>query len=320
MQLGIEDGHRLPAPFADATWTARGERRAIVPLKRLETVWFNTGALCNIDCANCYIESSPRNDRLSYLTLGDVLPFLDEITGLPRPVSLIGFTGGEPFMNPGFIAILEETLRRGFETLTLTNALKPMDHRKPDIARLAKHYGQRMRVRVSLDDCRAEVHDGERGDGAFAHTLDGLIWLWRAGVALEVAARFLSGDTEADLRRGFAALFAECGVGIDCEDEKSLLLLPEMRPGATPPEITEACWGILKKSPGDVMCSSARMVVKRKGAVSPAVAACTLLPYDRRFELGATLAEASRAVPLSHPYCASFCVLGGGSCGSARHG
>ena len=102
----------------------------------LNRCWFNTGTLCNIDCANCYIESSPRNDRLSYLTLGDVLPFLDEIAGLLRPVFLIGFTGGEPFMNPGFIAILEETLRRGFETLTLTNALKPIDHRKPDIARL----------------------------------------------------------------------------------------------------------------------------------------------------------------------------------------
>jgi uncharacterized Fe-S cluster-containing radical SAM superfamily protein len=319
MQLTIEDGYRLPKPFADVTWTALGERRAVVPLKRLETVWFNTGTLCNIDCANCYIESSPRNDRLSYLTLGDVLPFLDEITELPHPVSLIGFTGGEPFMNPGFIAILEETLRRGFETLTLTNALKPIDHRKPDIARLAKRYGQRMRVRVSLDDYRAEVHDAERGEGAFAHALDGLIWLWRAGVELEVAARFLSGDTEEDLRQGFAALFAECGVGIDCEDDKSLLFLPEMRPGATPPEITEACWGILKKSPGDVMCSCARMVVKRKGAASPAVVACTLLPYDRRFELGSTLAGASRAVPLSHPYCATFCVLGGGSCGSARH-
>jgi uncharacterized Fe-S cluster-containing radical SAM superfamily protein len=319
MQLTIEDGYSLPKPFADVTWTARGERRAFVPLKRLETVWFNTGTLCNIDCANCYIESSPKNDRLSYLTLGDVLPFLDEIAQLPHPVSLIGFTGGEPFMNPGFIAILEETLRRGFETLTLTNALKPMDHRKPDIARLAKRYGQRMRVRVSLDDYRAEVHDRERGEGAFAYALDGLIWLWRAGMELEVAARFLSGDTEEDLRQGFAALFAEFGVGIDCEDDQSLLFLPEMRPGATPPEITEACWGILKKSPDDVMCSSARMVVKRKGAVLPAVAACTLLPYDRRFELGATLAEASRAVPLSHPYCATFCVLGGGLCGSARH-
>jgi len=321
MLLNTEDGshHRLPKPFADPIWTARGERRAVVPLKRLETVWFNTGTLCNIDCANCYIESSPRNDRLAYLTLADVVPFLDEMAALPQPVSLIGFTGGEPFMNPEFIAILEETLRRGFETLTLTNALKPMDHRKADIARLARRYGSRMRVRVSLDDFRATVHDAERGESAFEHAVDGLIWLWRAGVALEVAARFLSGDPEDDLRQGFAALFAERGIGIDCEDDQALLLLPEMRPGATPPEITEACWRILKKSPDDVMCSCARMVVKRKGARSPAVVACTLLPYDPRFELGATLAEASRDVPLSHPYCATFCVLGGGSCGSARH-
>lgn len=321
MQLSIEDGlhYRLPKPFNDPAWTARGESRAAVPLRRLETVWFNTGTLCNIDCAHCYIESSPRNDRLAYLTPADVAPFLDEIAALPEPVSLIGFTGGEPFMNPGFVAILEETLSRGFETLTLTNALKPMEHRKPDIVRLAKRYGSRFRVRVSLDDFRASVHDAERGQGAFAHALDGLIWLARVGVALEVGARELSGDPADDLRHGFAALFAQCGIGIDCEDDEALLLLPEMRPGATPPEITQACWDILKKSPDDVMCSCARMVVKRKGASAPAVVACTLLPYDERFELGASLAEASRAVPLSHPYCATFCVLGGGSCGSARH-
>ena len=321
MQLSIEDGlhYRLPKPFTDPARTAHGERRAAVPLRRLETVWFNTGTLCNIDCAHCYIESSPRNDRLSYLTLADVVPFLDEIAALPETVSLIGFTGGEPFMNPGFVAILDETLSRGFETLTLTNALKPMEHRKADIGRLAKRYGSRFRVRVSLDDFRASVHDAERGQGAFAHALDGLSWLARNGITLEVAARELSGEAADDLRHGFAALFAECGIGIDCEDDEALLLLPEMRPGATPPEITEACWGILKKSPDDVMCSCARMVVKRKDASAPAVVACTLLPYDRRFELGASLAEASRAVPLSHPYCATFCVFGGGSCGSARH-
>jgi hypothetical protein len=44
------------------------------------------------------------------------------------------------------------------------------------------------------------------------------------------------------------------------------------------------------------------------------VVACTLLPYDTRFELGATLAEAAVSVPLNHPHCARFCVLGGGAC------
>ena len=61
------------------------------------------------------------------------------------------------------------------------------------------------------------------------------------------------------------------------------------------PEITTACWGILHKSPSDVMCSSSRMVVKRKGAAYPVVLPCTLLPYDPAFEMGATLTEAARA-------------------------
>ena len=80
------------------------------------------------------------------------------------------------------------------------------------------------------------------------------------------------------------------------------------------PEITTACWDILGKSPGDVMCASSRMVVKRKGADSPAVVSCTLLPYAPEFEMGTTLAEAERDVALNHPHCAKFCVLGGACC------
>ena len=62
------------------------------------------------------------------------------------------------------------------------------------------------------------------------------------------------------------------------------------------------------------MCASSRMVVHRRGEPGPRVAACTLLPYDPQFDLGATLAEASRPVRLNHPHCARFCVLGGASC------
>jgi hypothetical protein len=89
------------------------------------------------------------------------------------------------------------------------------------------------------------------------------------------------------------------------------------------PEITESCWDILGKSPAEVMCASSRMVVKRKGVACPVVLPCTLLPYDPAFEMGATLAESTRAhgsmfehgaVKLCHPHCAKFCVLGGGSC------
>jgi hypothetical protein len=65
------------------------------------------------------------------------------------------------------------------------------------------------------------------------------------------------------------------------------------------------------------------MIVKRKGEDRPSVVPCTLLPYERAFEMGATLSEAARAdggmfegghVKLCHPHCAKFCALGGGSC------
>jgi hypothetical protein len=116
------------------------------------------------------------------------------------------------------------------------------------------------------------------------------------------------------MRAGYAALFAAHGIGIDAADPVALMLFPEMDAEVDVPEITEACWGILRKSPESMMCASSRMVVKRRGSDRPAVVACTLLPYDPAFELGATLADASRPVALNHPHCARFCVLGGAAC------
>ena len=65
--------------FSDPYITAKNEQRAVVSLTALRTLWFNTGTLCNITCRNCYIESSPRNDRLAYLDVVDIRPYLDEI-------------------------------------------------------------------------------------------------------------------------------------------------------------------------------------------------------------------------------------------------
>ena len=83
-----------PRKFRDPLLTATGERRAHVALKRLETLWFNTGTLCNLTCHHCYIESSPRNDRLAYLNVAEVARYLDEIAALRLGTGLIGFTGG----------------------------------------------------------------------------------------------------------------------------------------------------------------------------------------------------------------------------------
>ena len=139
-------------------------------------------------------------------------------------------------------------------------------------------------------------------------------WLRDEGARLSAAGRSLWGEAEDETRAGFARLFAREGIRIDTNDPAAMVIFPEMDETAEVPEITTACWSILNKSPDDVMCSNARMVVKRKGADAPAVLACTLLAYDRQFELGGTLAEADRPVALNHPHCAKFCVLGGARC------
>src|SRR6516164_2051466 len=88
------------AKFRDPFVTAKGEKRAAVTLRRLRTLWFNTGTLCNLTCRNCYIESSPANDRLVYLSVTEVAEYVDELEREGLGTEEIGFTGGEPFMNP----------------------------------------------------------------------------------------------------------------------------------------------------------------------------------------------------------------------------
>ncbi len=305
--------------FSDPHITAKGERRAAVRIRALETVWFNTGTLCNIACENCYIESSPKNDRLVYLSRAEVRAYLDEAAHLnPRPRE-VGFTGGEPFMNRDIIEMIEDSLAAGYRVLVLTNAMRPMQRFKERLAEVRTRFPDRLALRVSLDHYQPESHERLRGEDTWAPTIDGLLWLARNGFDVSVAGRTNWGELEAVMREGYGRLFAELGIALDVHDPARLVLFPEMRNDSNVPEITEQCWGILKKSPDSVMCASSRMVVKRKGAERPAVVACTLLPYDSQFELGATLGDAiAQPVALNHPHCARFCVLGGASC-SAPH-
>ncbi|HUN48917.1 MAG TPA: radical SAM protein [Stellaceae bacterium] len=303
-----------PQKFRDAARTAAGEPRARVALAALKTLWFNTGTLCNITCNHCYIESSPRNDRLAYLTLSEMRAYLDEIARDRLPTEEIAFTGGEPFMNPDILPMLEECLGRGFRVLVLTNAMRPMLRLKAPLLDLNRRRGERLTLRVSLDHYTRELHEDERGPDAWDPTVEGLTWLARNGFNLAIAGRLLWGESETAARQGYAEFFAAHEIPVDTEDRAALVLFPEMDAALDVPEITDACWGILNVAPESVMCASSRMVVKRKGADRPAVLACTLLPYDPQFELGTTLADAAGTVALNHPHCAKFCVLGGGSC------
>jgi len=300
----------LPAP---------PETVASVALESLETLWFNTGTLCNIACAGCYIESSPRNDRLAYLSLSEFLRLLAEAEAAYPELVEVGLTGGEPFLNPHALAMIEHALARGHRVLVLTNAMRPMQRHQKTLRRLRSLYGKRLAMRVSLDHYTAEGHERVRGAGTWTPALKGLHWLCAEGFAPAVAARFNPEvEEEAALRAGFAQLFAAEGLDIDAADPRALVLFPELGESAEICSVPASAWYAMHPRGRDTMCRTSRMVVQRKGFARASVVACTLLPYDSRFDLGETLAEAARPVALAHPHCARFCVFGGASCASAR--
>ena len=302
--------------FSNPNRTLDGGLRAVVRLNRLDTLWFNTGTVCNLSCANCYIESSPTNDRLSFLTATEVARTLDELQANWQAEE-VGFTGGEPFINPEILEILDDSLARGYQVLILTNAMRPMMKISEELLSLRRRYGKHLRLRVSVDHYDPEIHELERGEHSWRRVMDGLLWLAANHFNISIAGRTFSHEEEADLRQGYANLFKMYGIPIDVEDPAQLVLFPEMDETLDVPEITSACWDILKVSPDAMMCATSRMVVKHKGDQNLSVMPCTLLPYDKRFKMGSTIAESKAAVALNHPHCARFCVLGGGSCSVA---
>jgi len=285
-----------------------------VPLQRLETLWVNTGTLCNLACEHCYIESSPKNDRLEYITREELGGYLDEIATLQLGTREIGFTGGEPFMNPDIIPMFEDCLNSGHHVLVLSNAMRPMMKCADGLLRLNARHPEALTIRVSVDHFGARLHEAERGPRSWAPTISGLRWLSDSGLGIHVAGRRHWGESEDELRAGFHKLFHAEGINVDAFDPGALVLFPEMDAAADVVEISSECWDILGVRPEDQMCASARMVVKHKGAAEPTVVACTLIPYEADFTFGTRLADSLGEVALNHPHCARFCVLGGGSC------
>ena len=297
--------------FKDPIKTADGSERAFIEAKKIKTLWFNTGTLCNIECKNCYIQSSPKNDRLVYLTFNEVKSFIDEAIDKDLETEEIGFTGGEPFMNKDILKMIEYSLSKNFKVLVLSNAMRPMLNKKEDLLKL-NH--KNLTIRVSIDHYQKEKHEEIRGKNTFDVMMEGLQWLNFNNFNYALATRLLWGEQEDLLRDNFNQFISKYNLKLNAKSEHQLVTFAEMDEKADTPEITTACWNILGKNPDNIMCSWSRMVVKKKGVQKPSVIACTLLPYEDEFDLGHTLTNSLQKIYLNHKHCSKFCVLGGSSC------
>ncbi|MDC0522067.1 radical SAM protein, partial [Candidatus Pelagibacter sp.] len=273
--------------------------------------WFNTGTLCNIECKNCYIESSPKNDSLAYLNFDEVKSFIDEAIDKNLGTNEIGFTGGEPFMNKDIMKMIDYSLRKHLKVLVLSNAMKPMLNRTKELIKL-NHLN--LTIRVSIDHYEKEKHEEIRGKNTYDVMLQGLKWLNENNFNYTLATRLLWNEKEEDLRKNFGTFIKNNNLRLDTNSPKELVTFAEMDEKIDTPEITTSCWDILNKDPNDVMCSWSRMVVRKKNSKNPSVIACTLLPYADEFDLGETLTNSLQKIYLNHKHCSKFCVLGGSSC------
>ncbi len=298
--------------FLNKNFTSDGKQRAYVELNNIENLWFNTGTLCNLQCSDCYIESSPTNKNLQYINLLEVKKYIEEIKKYNFGTKFIGLTGGEPFMNPYIIDILKYLLERKFKVLVLSNGMRPIELKFKMLLSLPNL--NNLTIRISLDHFSKEHHENIRGPNTWKIVIKNLIWLNEHGFNLNIASKLKINDSEENLRDGFYKLFKKTGLNIDSYNKNELILFPIMNYEVAATEISQDCWKILNKKPESVMCFNSRMIVKRKGETNTKVLPCTLITKDKEFELGYDLISAKRKVFLNHPFCSQFCVLGNSSC------
>jgi uncharacterized Fe-S cluster-containing radical SAM superfamily protein len=269
-----------------------------VRLAHLDELWFQvTGTLCNLTCRHCFISCGPHNRSFGFLSLDVVRRVLAEAVALG--VKEYYFTGGEPFLHPDMVTILEETLQVGPATV-LTNGTVLKDEWLARLARAEADSLYSLELRVSIDGCSAELNDPVRGEGTFERALAGVEKLLAHGfLPLITVARTSDEQDEGELFAGFVEMLKGRGYA-----RPRVKILPTLRLGAeverqrgyaadefVTPELMAGF------DPGLLLCSHARLVSDR------GVHVCPILLEAPDSLLGRTLAEAARPFALRHHAC-----------------
>lgn len=149
-------------------------------------LWAHTNFDCNLACSYCCAESSPRADarRLDPVTARAPFTELRELGG--REVFL---AGGEPFMHPQLGELVDAP--DGPERTIHTNAMVFGRGRRRETL---EALDPSVVLQVSLDSATPDLHDRQRGTGAWARALDGIALARSLGRRIRVAATMYDED------------------------------------------------------------------------------------------------------------------------------
>jgi sulfatase maturation enzyme AslB (radical SAM superfamily) len=280
-----------------------------VRLQRLDSLWFQiTGTLCNLTCTHCFISCSPGNRSFGFLDYDVVIRALNESRSLG--VKEYYFTGGEPFMHPRLLDILQETLKIGPATV-LTNGTLLRDSTIQRLVELRDGTIYSLELRVSIDGYDAANNDPIRGYGTFDRAMDGVRRLVAAGFLpiITMAQTWDNAEATNVYQRMRDALLA---IGYTRPRVK---LLPSLKLGAEiarsrgyrdDERVTSEM--MREFDTGQLICATSRIVTDR------GVHVCPILIEQPDSVLGQTLSEARNAdYELRHQACYT-CWLNGAIC------
>jgi diadenosine tetraphosphatase ApaH/serine/threonine PP2A family protein phosphatase/pyruvate-formate lyase-activating enzyme len=170
----------------------------------LPRLWIYTNFHCNLACDYCVVASSPHARRRA-IGLERFGALVDE--AVAEGFRELYVTGGEPFLEPEIVAMLEYASDR-LPTVVLTNAMVFTGRRRRELARLVGR-GQLV-IQTSIDGARAATHDAWRGEGSWGKAMQGVAYAQELGLPLRVA--MTETPANRDEVRELRALLAALGV------------------------------------------------------------------------------------------------------------
>ena len=167
-------------------------------------LWVYTNFDCNLSCSYCAVASSPQARRRR-IGFDRFAALVDE--AVEEGFEEIYVTGGEPFVEPAIVDMLEYASDR-LHTVVLTNAMLFTGRRRRELERLSGR--DSLVLQTSIDGARPETHDALRGAGSWARAMEGVSYGRAFGLPLRAAMTetALNAAEVEELR----ALLAERGV------------------------------------------------------------------------------------------------------------
>ncbi|MGW0820309.1 radical SAM protein [Streptomyces sp. NPDC002845] len=149
-------------------------------------LWIYTNFDCNLACAYCCAESSPKAAARRFDAALAATVFEEFTAQGGREVFL---TGGEPFMHPELGDLVAAAA--GLERTVLTNG---MIFARGTRRKTLENLDRDVVLQISLDSATPELHDRQRGAGSWSRALDGITLARSLGFRVRVAATLYDED------------------------------------------------------------------------------------------------------------------------------